>query len=219
MTSPYQLVVFDWEGTIADTLGQVLKSLAQAAQSMGLGDLDRQQARACAVLGLEKAVQKLFPQLSLHQQEQLLEQVQINLPCKPGEVCLIPGVRELLDQLHSAGIHLAVATNKGQGSLQRALQSTGLDTYFPIVRTASQAPPKPCPQMLAELMDAYGLGPEATLMIGDSCADMEMAVALKVAALGFDYYHQQESVLLAAGAGAVYDNYDAVARFILTGQD
>jgi phosphoglycolate phosphatase len=183
---------------------------------MGLGEINRQQARAYAVMGLEKMVQKLFPQLSLYQQEQLVEIVQMNLPCKPGEVCLIPGIRDLLARLHDEAIHMAVATNMGLGSLQKALLSTGLQPYFPIVRTASQVPPKPCPQMLAEIMADYAIAADATLMIGDSCADMEMASQLGVAALGFDYYHQQESVLKAAGAQAVYDNYEDVARFILS---
>lgn len=214
MSNPYQLVVFDWEGTISDTLGLILHTVALEAELLGFGSVDPYLARKYVDLGLVPALRKLFPHLSLQQQEALMQAVQKGLVSRPAEVRLIPGVRQLIQQLHDAGIDLAIATNKSQHSLQRALVSTGLDSFFKVTRTADQAPAKPCPQMLEEIMEQFGQQASTTLMIGDSSTDMEMARSINVVAIGVDFYHQNESVLNASGALAVFDDYPLLAQFL-----
>ena len=210
----YRLVVFDWEGTLGDTLGQILDRVSYAAKCMQLGELDEQLARKYAVLGLTVAVKKLFPDLSLHQYEQLLHTVQQSWLSHPIGVYLLPGAADIVQQMHSAGITLAVATNKGQQALQRALQASGLHDLFTVTRSAGQVPAKPCPQMLLEIMQECGMLPSETLMIGDSVTDMEMAKQANVDAIGVDFYHQQEPSLLAAGALQVFDDYQQLANYL-----
>lgn len=214
MSKPYQLVVFDWEGTIADTLGMIFHTVTTEAHQLGFGSVDPYEARKYVDLGLTQALRKLFPHLSLIQQEQLLQAVQRAMISKPTELCLIPGVRGLIQQLHNAQIHLAIASNKGQQSLLRALQATGLDSFFKVTRSAGQTPPKPCPQMLEEIMDEFAQSPSTTLMIGDSPTDMEMAKNINVTAIGVDFYHQNELALKTAGALAVFDDYQFLGQFL-----
>lgn len=214
MSRLYRLVVFDWEGTLGDTLGQILNTVADVAKQLQFGQFDEQCAREYVVLGLVLAVRKLFPHLSMHQHEQLLEAVQHSLATNPMEICLIPGAKFIVEHLYQSGIELAIATNKGQHSLQRALQASELDVFFTITRSAGQAPAKPCPQMLEEIMTAVGVTPEETLMIGDSVTDMEMARAAKVDAIGVDFYHQQAAGLHAAGALEVFDDYQQLANYL-----
>lgn len=219
MSNPYELVVFDWEGTIADTLGVVLHVVATEANALGFGDFDSFEARKYVDLGLVQALKKAYPHLSSTQHQQLLHAVQQAMHSRPLDVCLMPGVRELISQLHEARIKLAIATNKGHQSLLRSLQATGLDKVFEMTRSAGQVPAKPCPQMLEEIIEEAGVSSDTTLMIGDSATDMEMARALKVAAVGVDIYHQQEAVLKAAGALVVFDDYKQVARFLNLGSN
>ncbi|KTC82551.1 HAD family hydrolase [Legionella cherrii] len=215
MSNPYDLVVFDWEGTIADTLGIILHVVATEANLLGFGDFDPNQARKFVDLGLVQALKKTYPHLTEPQHQQLLHAVQLAMHSRSADVCLMPGVRELIYQLHEAGINLAVATNKGHQSLSRALQAAGLDKLFKVTRSAGQVPAKPCPQMLEEIIEEYGGTAATTLMIGDSLTDMEMAKSVKVTAVGIDIYHQQEeAVLMAAGAVAVFDDYKQVADFL-----
>lgn len=214
MSNRYQLVVFDWEGTISDTLGLILHTVTTVAEDLGFGGVDPYRARKFVDLGLVLALRKLFPHLSLHQHEQLLQAVQQSLVSRPTEVCLIPGSRELIQQLDKAHIHMAIATNKGQHSLQRVLQATGLDVYFKVTRSAGQVPAKPYPQMLEEIMDEFGQKPETTLMVGDSPSDMEMAKQCNVTAVGVDFYHQSEQVLKDSGASVVFDDYQLLAQFL-----
>lgn len=214
MSNPYQLVVFDWEGTLSDTLGLILHIVSSESTRLGFGGIDPYVARKYVDLGLVQALRKVFPDLSLHQHEQLFEAVQYAMISRPSEVCLIPGAREFVQQLHNAKIDIAIATNKGQNSLLRALQTTGLDGFFKVTRSAGQAPAKPCPQMLEEIMTEFGCDSSSTLMIGDSSTDIEMAKSVNVTAIGVDFYHQQEAALKAAGAMAVFDDYQLLADFL-----
>lgn len=214
MSNPYQLVVFDWEGTISDTLGLILHTVASEANILGFGEVDPYKARKYVDLGLVQALKKLFPQLSSRQHEQLVHAVQHSMVTRPTEVRLIPGSLEFIEHLHRLKIDVAIATNKGHQSLLRALQATGLDEFFKVTRSAGQAPAKPSPQMLEEIMEEFGRDPSSTLMIGDSAMDMEMATRINVTAIGVDFYHQQEAALKAAGALAVFDDFKLLADFL-----
>lgn len=214
MIKPYDLVVFDWEGTIADTLGVILHTVALEAHALGYGTVDPYQARQYVNLGLVQALRKAYPHLSAQEHEHLLQAVQHALHTRSVEVCLIPGVRELLYQLHDAKVNIAVATNKGQHSLLRAMQATGLDEIIKVTRSAGQVPAKPCPQMLEEIITEFGGANSKTLMIGDSTTDMEMATSINVTAIGVDFYHQQGAALKMAGALEVFDEYKLLADFL-----
>lgn len=214
MSNPYQLIVFDWEGTIADTLGLILHTVTTEANALGFGDVDPLKARKYVDIGLVQALKKLFPHLSDAQQEQLVQAVHHAMVSRPAEVCLIPGAREFIQKVRSANIDIAIATNKGQQSLLRALHVTGLDDVFKVTRSAGTVPAKPCPQMLQEIMDEFAAAPSSTLMIGDSVTDIEMARSIDVAAIGVDFYHQQSIALMDAGAVAVFDDYQLLAEFL-----
>jgi len=214
MSNPYQLVVFDWEGTVSDTLGQILHTVAAEADALGFGSIDPYEARKYVDLGLVQSLRKLFPTLTNSEHDLLIHAVQQAMLSRPSEMCLIPGVLDFIHQLQSENINIAVASNKGQNSLQRALQVAGLSDVFKVTRSASQAPAKPCPQMLEEIMTEFGVSTSATVMIGDSSSDMEMAHSIQVAAIGVDFYHQQAEALKEAGALAVFDDYKLVAQFL-----
>jgi len=214
MSISYQLIVFDWEGTLGDPLGHVHDALKTESEALGLGVYDVQRARRFVALGLDKAVRKIFPDLALYQYERLLAGVQQALVSNHGAVYLFPGVRRLLEQLHHAGIEMAIATNRGSQALQRALHVSELEVFFPVTRSADQAPAKPCPQMLEEILDLTGASAENTLMIGDSTADIEMASAIHVPSIGVDFYYQQSDELQAAGALEVFDDFATLGRYL-----
>ncbi len=214
MKKPYRLVVFDWEGTLGDTLGHVLSTLAIEARRLQLGELDVREARRYVMLGLVKAIKKLFPDLNLYQQEQLLQSVQRVLYTTSSDEYLFPGAREIVQQMQQVGLDIAIATNRGSQSLKRALQESRLDEFFKVTRSAGQAPPKPCPQMLQEIMDVFGAHASETLMIGDSMTDIEMAMLAGVDAIGVDFYHQHGTELIQAGALDVFDDYTKLAHYL-----
>lgn len=214
MNKQYRLAVFDWEGTLSDTLGQILNCVAQEAQRLQFGNLDEDLARQYVDLGLVNAIRKLFPHLDGNQHQQLLSAVQQSMLSKHADVYLLPGARDIVQRLAAQGVQLAIATNKSHAGLQRALQQTGLTTYFTVTRTAGQLAAKPDPEMLEEILQECMVSADETIMIGDSVNDVQMAKSLHVDAIGVNFYHQQNESLLAAGALAVFHDFDEVARFL-----
>ena len=144
----------------------------------------------------------------------LLSEVNSSLAKSATGSNLIPGSFDLVERVFNAGYLLAIATNKGQQSLSKALRASGLDRYIAVTRCAGQVPAKPCPQMLQELMDVFSVQPADTLMIGDSVSDIEMAQTLGVDALGIDIHQLNAKELLAAGAQMVCVDYSQVAAFL-----
>lgn len=214
MSKRYRLVVFDWEGTLSDTIGQILQSVADEAQRLGLGELNKELARQSVELGLVNAIKKVFPDLSPQQHEELLNAVQHSLMTKHSEVYLMPGAEELVASLQNAGVYLAVASNKGQQSLQRAIQQSGLNRYIQEVRSAGSWAPKPDPEMLSDILDHFDVPASEALMVGDSLTDIYMAASLKVDAVGVNFYHPQNHALLAAGALTVCNSYASLTDFL-----
>lgn len=214
MIKPYDLVVFDWEGTLGDTLGQILNAFAYEASRLKLPDFDMELGRKYIVLGPVVAVRKLFPHLPTHEQSDLLQAAQLAMISNTAEVCLMSGAYEILQTIKQAGMQLAIATNKGPQSLARDIAAAQLDGLFDVTRAAGQAPAKPCPQMLEEIMKECGVSPERTLMVGDSTSDIEMAINAGVVAIGVDFYHQNEVLLRSSGAQEVIDDFQQLARML-----
>lgn len=212
--TPHQLIVFDWEGTLSDPLGHVHAALATETLDLGLGEYDADEARQYVSLGLDKAVRKIFPDLSLHAYERLLLGVQQNLVSNHAATYLFPGAKACIEKLSASGVDLAIATNKGEQSLERALVATGLNTLIPETRSAGLFPAKPCPDMLQSILEAFDAPKDATLMIGDSQSDMEMAAALGVPSIGVDFYYQQEDDLKAAGARDVFHDFKQIENYL-----
>ena len=208
----YGLIVFDWEGTLGDTVGQSLCRIAVEAgkHALGADGLSESLFRQ----NLYQATRVYFPSWSDGQIEQYCSRKCLSNQATLPEVCVFPGAKDLVERLSQAGIHLAIASNKGAQSLQSALQRAGMQPFFSVTRAAGQAPPKPCPQMLEEILDEFLMSAKEALMIGDSVSEMEMAKQIGMDAVGFDFYHQNTEALLDAGASLVFDNYEALAQFL-----
>lgn len=214
MKRRYDLVVFDWEGTLAeDSYGQVVHILAKEAQNLNILNFDKILARRYLPLGLSTMLSRLFPELSMHNQEKLLNQFQGILQNLPFAVILTKDAKLTVKKLYDFGIKLGIATNKSLHSLQKDLNLSGLAEYFQFIKTASQARPKPCPDMLEEIIWESGVENSKTLMIGDSLSDIEMAVSIGVDAIGVDFYHEQQGVFLKAGACLEIDDYQSLMDF------
>lgn len=215
MFKHYQLVVFDWEGTITEnSLGYMVVAMAIAAERLHLPSFDLAYARQVITLGPAAAVKKLYPGASLHEQEDLFNETQKTTQDISSTVQLLPGVKQTIQWLHTEGMHLAIATNKSTQGLARVLRLSGIGDYIHVTRSATEAPPKPCPQMLEEIMSEFSLAAQETLMVGDSSSDMEMAATLGVDAIGMDFFQTDEQGLRAAGALAVFHDYEQLTQYI-----
>lgn len=193
----FELVVFDWDGTLMDSQGKIVACLQGAIRDLQLPPLGVDALSNVIGLGLAEAVNKLYPDSDLKLQQALADRYRHHfLVCDSTPSSLFAGATEVLHSLAEQGYLLAVATGKGRQGLDKVLGETGLAELFHATRCADETFSKPHPQMLQELMEHLGAEPAATLMIGDTEYDMEMARNARTAALAVSYgVHSQERLL------------------------
>ena len=175
MTKRYDLIVFDWDGTVMDSTAVIAGSIQAACRDLGLKVPDDEAARHVIGLGLSQALRHAVPDAPESMYEPLVARYRHHFLIQDAAIPLFEGARETLAELHDAGYWLAVATGKSRAGLDRALDSTGLKEYFHATRTADQTFSKPDPAMLFELLDELAVTAGRALMIGDTTHDVQMA--------------------------------------------
>ncbi|HEU0219971.1 MAG TPA: HAD-IA family hydrolase [Gallionella sp.] len=180
MAKRYDLIVFDWDGTVMDSTTVIAGSIQAACRDLGLTVPDDAAARHVIGMGLSQALRHAVPDAPESMYEPLVARYRHHFLAQDQTIPLFEGVRETLAELHGAGYWLGVATGKNRAGLDRALTSTDLKKYFHATRTAEQTFSKPNPAMLFELMDELAVSGERVLMIGDTTHDVQMAQNAKV---------------------------------------
>ena len=195
MAKKFDLLVFDWDGTLMDSTHVIVSAIQGVARDAGLPEPAAENARHVIGLGLSEALQYLFPDLPLQRCELLMDRYRQHYSAHGQEISLFEGVSEIIETLHAQGLLLAVATGKSRAELDNAFEVCGLGSYFHASRCADETRSKPCPAMLLELMEQFGVEAGRTLMIGDTSHDLQMAINAKVAGLGVTYgAHSRENL-------------------------
>lgn len=189
-----RLFVFDWDGTLMDSVGRIVSCLRQAAEEQGLADLGDAAFGDVIGLGLPQAIAQLYPQLDQRQIEQFRATYAARFVAADGRPSqLFPGALELLEALRARGHWIAVATGKSRRGLDRVLGELGLSDSFDATRCADETASKPDPRMLHEIVAQLGAGPEQAVMIGDTEYDLEMAARARIRSLGVSHgVHSRE---------------------------
>jgi len=183
----YDLIVFDWDGTIMDSTAVIVMSIQEAARDLGLPVPADSIASHVIGLGLAEALQIAVPQLNKADYPRMVERYVAHWRAHEDDLVLFAGMRELLDDLRQRDYRLAVATGKSRVGLDRSLRHGDVGHFFDWTRCADETRSKPHPQMLHELMRRFAVAPQRTLMIGDTTHDSQMAVNAGVPALSVTY--------------------------------
>lgn len=187
MPKRFELIVFDWDGTLLDSAGAIVACIQAAAVDLGMAPPAEERARHVIGLGLSEALRHALPELGQERHMELADRYRHHYLARDHELPLFQGAAELVRSLAADGYLLAVATGKSRKGLDRAFATSGLREYFHASRCADECHSKPHPQMLEELMAELGVSPGLTLMIGDTTHDLEMARNAGVGALGVTY--------------------------------
>jgi len=196
MSRRFDLLVFDWDGTLMDSAGAIVGALQSACADVGLPVPSDEQARYIIGLGLSDAMSHILPDVDPEQYPRIVERYRFHYLRRDTETALFPGAAELVAGLNQEGFLLAVATGKGRRGLERVLESTGLKGLFHASRCADEGHSKPDPEMLRALLDELAVSNSRALMIGDTTHDMEMARAAGVARLAVAYGAHPRDALL-----------------------
>jgi phosphoglycolate phosphatase len=218
MPRQFELVVFDWDGTVVDSTAMIARSIQKAAADLGLRVPTMDQASHVIGLGLNDALAAAVPDLQVDRIEEFSARYRHHYFAIEPDIVLFPGIRQLLVALVENGARLAVATGKSRRGLDRAFGATGLGAFFSASRCADETNPKPHPAMLNELTNELAVAPERTVMIGDTTHDLAMAAAAGVAAIGVTYGAHPRTQLAAQRPLALAESVEDLRPWLLTAQ-
>jgi len=171
----FDLIVFDWDGTLYDSTALIVRCIQEACTDVGAPRPSDTDAAYVIGLGLADALRHVAPDLPESSYPALGARYRHHYFARQHELTLFPGTLEMLHALKARAHRLGVATGKGRRGLDEALAHSQLRGLFDGTRTADETASKPDPRMLLELMREFGTEPGRTLMIGDTTHDLLLA--------------------------------------------
>ena len=193
-TRRFDLIVFDWDGTLFDSTALIVRCMQGACADLGLPVPSDERAAYVIGLGLHDALQHIVPGLAAARYPELGSRYRHHYVARQHELVLFPGTLEMLHALKSRNHWLAVATGKSRAGLDESLLAVQLRGLFDGTRTADETAGKPNPLMLQQLMSEFGADPTRTLMIGDTSHDLQLAINAGTASVAVSYgAHQADA--------------------------
>lgn len=189
MTIPrtFDLVVFDWDGTLFDSTALIARCIQSACADLGVPVPSDERASYVIGMGLAEALQYAAPDLARERYRELGERYRHHYFARQHEIVFFDGTLAMLEALKKRGHLLGVATGKSRRGLNDALNTSMLRGLFDATRTADETASKPDPRMLVELMDEFQIAPERTVMVGDTTHDLQLARNAGTASVGVSY--------------------------------
>lgn len=196
MKNRFDLIIFDWDGTLINSIDWIAGCIQRAAVRCDFAVPEYQSAKDVIGLSIERAMQALFPDADEHTKNQLVAGYAEEYFSKQiDRDDFFPGVYDMLLQLQHSGYQLAVATGKTRQGLAEALRATATEELFCITRCADETASKPHPKMLQEIIEYTGIAPERALMVGDSIHDLQMALNAQISSIAVTCGAHSEDVL------------------------
>ena len=202
----YDLIVWDWDGTIMDSTPTIVQCIQQSCRDLGFKEPDDSLASSVIGLGIHDSLRRAVPWIEPAHFPNLTERFRYHYLAKDHELHLFPGIRELLEDLRADGFLLGVATGKSRVGLDRSLSHHQLGHLFHETRTADESFSKPHPGMLLELSDVMQVPMRRMLMIGDTTHDLDMAATAGVAAVAVTHGAHPPSTLKESSSLAHVDD-------------
>jgi len=193
----FDLIAFDWDGTLFDSTAIITRAIQRAAVDLGCPEPTEREASYVIGLSLYEGLAHAVPSLSRERYAELGQRYRHHYFAAQDELVLFPGTLEMLSALKSRHHWITVATGKPRAGLDRALAQAELTTMFDGSRCADETAGKPNPQMLFELMREFGVEPERSLMIGDTTHDLQMAKNAGIPAVAVSFGAHEGAELLA----------------------
>lgn len=181
----FRLLVFDWDGTLMDSIGPIVACTQAVFADLGLEGVEEEKIRGTIGLGLRESIDYLVPGCTEETFQSVLERYRHHwVATYRDRPVMFAGVEAMLRNLAQEGWMVAVATGKSRRGLNHVLDQTGLRDVFHATRTVDEAFSKPHPKMVLDILDDLGVAPREALVIGDTTFDLEMARSAGTAAVG-----------------------------------
>ena len=191
-----KLIIFDWDGTLMDSIGLIVESMHVAGEAHGFRTTD-QAVKDIIGLSLMHGIEILYPQASDTQKLAIQQSyAEYYIPNSHRTPFFTP-IENMLLTLKQQDKQLAVATGKKRKGLDRVLEASASHHYFTITRCADESGSKPDPQMLRDILDYTNQPISQAVFIGDSIYDIQMANHLGMTSIAVNYGTASSSELAA----------------------
>ncbi len=212
----YDLIIFDWDGTIMDSISRIVSCLQASAQELDLAVPSVKSAKSIIGLSLPEAMISLFPDACENQVAALVEEYRSQYVDKNNTPCdLFADAKDLLHELREQGCTLAIATGKSRSGLERVFKQTGLAHLFSSTRCAGECISKPHPQMLEQILLETELHCHNSIYIGDSVHDLNMAQQAGMHAIGVTTGANEPSELALYQPKAIVDSLSELRQHLI----
>ena len=210
----FDLIAFDWDGTLADSTAVIKRALQRSAEDLGYPIPTDAQASFIIGMGLRPALAHAIPTLRDEDLARLTDRFRHHFTTNENEIVLFDGVTDMLAALKARGHWLAVATGKSRRGLDRAFDTLGLREFFVASRCADEGFSKPHPGMLHALFDETGLSADDAVMIGDTTHDLQLAENAGTASIAVTYGAHERELLTAHKPLTLVDSVSALRAFL-----
>ena len=211
----YKLLIFDWDGTLCNSIGRIVDSMHAASTRAGYALCDDLAVKGIIGLGLPEAIRTLYPEIGddeLIAFRQHYADHYMALDAQPSP--LFEGVAQAMEAFRADGYHLAVATGKARRGLDRVLKAHGWENYFDATRAADETASKPHPLMLEQILAQCGVSPRQALMVGDASFDLMMARNAGMDSVAVSYGAQSAEALQAYEPRLTIDRFSELQAWL-----
>lgn len=212
-----KLIIFDFDGTLADTEALITQTMQKTIEALHLEPRSREQCRAMIGLPLKETFMRLIPMTDAMGDRcaDIYSQI-FDRDNRPGVVRLFPHVADTLAALYAHDYTLTIATSRHRESLMEFLQGMQIDTYFRYIVTVSDvAQAKPHPDMVLQTMEHLNIAPADTLMVGDAVYDIQMGHNAGVHTCGVTYGNGTRADMVACQADHIIDDFGQLGSLLL----
>jgi phosphoglycolate phosphatase len=210
----YDLIVWDWDGTIMDSTPTIVHCIQQSCRDLGFKVPDDALASSVIGLGIHDSLRRAVPWVDPAHFQKLTDRFRFHYLAKDHELDLFVGIRELLEDLRSDNYLLGVATGKSRVGLDRSLKHHQIGHLFHETRTADESFSKPHPGMLLELSDVTQVPTRRILMVGDTTHDLDMAANAGVDAIAVTYGAHPPDTLKTSKSLAHLDDVPQLSQWL-----
>ncbi|MBR5070169.1 MAG: HAD family hydrolase [Bacteroidales bacterium] len=204
-------ILFDFDGTLADTAQGIVTTLRQSFIQMGRPVPTEEAMVATIGVPLWKAFQTLGNMTDEEASQAVEIYRRLFMEYEIPNIRMFPGVAEMLEQLRERGIRMAIVTSRDRLSLDLILQNNGIDKSFETVVTVNdQLTPKPAPDMVLALLERMDIKATETLVVGDTTFDIQMGNRAGCKTCAVTWGNHSHELLLSACPNMIIDDLDSL---------
>lgn len=207
-------LVFDFDGTLADTTEGILKTTEATLQRMRLPAAEASVVQQAIGLPLQGSLRAAgVPEDRIEEAVDVYHELFYDVA--PKHITIFQGVREGLELLAGKGFRMAIATSRGEPSLVSLLTEHGIRQYFEVLGTTGCVErPKPAPDLVLWVLERFGASPEEAMVIGDTTYDIEMGSAAGCSTCAVSYGNHSVERLQTASPNHIIPDLRVLAGLI-----